>query len=201
MASLFKTPEGAPDPLSLAVRFCTAPAEAMRLLLDYNPGYFHWPLIGIMTVVGALAGLHAGLDMLIGGVILSGISTLVSVYGLALLFWLTGKPLKGQASFKEMTAAILWSMVPLIPVSLLGFFFGMMGEFFMSLDFALTIMALMWTVVLLFYTVAEAQRFSLWASFWNQTFALGIVSLLVLVVLLPALVRLLQYYSELNSLL
>ncbi len=201
MSLFFKTPPGAPEPLSLAVEMCTAPRQAMRRLLDYDPGFFHWRLMGVLVVVGALSSLQMGLGFLLVGVLLSAVTTLASVYGLAGLFWLTGKPLGGAASFSDMTAAMLWPMVPLIPASVIGFFLGFMGEFMGMVDLAISLCAMSWGLVLMLFTVAEAQRFSLWHSFLNQTFAVGVVCLVAAMFLIGPLLEIYRQFQELNGIL
>jgi hypothetical protein len=173
-----KPAPGKPDFNRLAIAICIHPRKAMREILDYNPGYLHLELMVWYSVACGLVALRDGLGMVLLEFFLNLILLVISIYSMALLLWLTGKPLGGKASFMAVCATLIWPMMPaLFGTILVVFMAGAGGDL---VEGGIQAICYLYSFHLMNETLAEAQEFSMAKSLVNQVVAM-------IVMLSPAL--------------
>jgi len=162
-----------PNLISLAQDIWKHPKAVIRQVVDYDPWFGQKEIILILSGVSGLLALPQGLDMMLLEIVLNLIVQILTIYSMAWLLWITGKPLGGKATMVELCAAMIWPMIPAIWGTL--FVIPLLGvepwEFIVQGVFYL------YSFHIMVHTVAEVQEFNEWRSFWNQLLAL-ILSLL-----------------------
>lgn len=178
-----------PNLLALSRQIWMQPRLTIRQVVDYNPQLGQREIILTLAGVSGLLALPQGIGMMLLEFGLNLILLFISIYPMAWLLWLTGKPLGGKAGFGELCAAMIWPMVP----SIIGCLFALpllntelAGDLIQALFY-------LYSFHIMVQTVAEVQGFSGWRSFFNQLFAL-------LISLLPFLLFWNQIYSILKTL-
>jgi Yip1 domain len=157
-----------------------APRATIRRIVDADPHKF---VIGLAFAAGALASLYSLLNPSanahlphfgpIGvalGVILSGVASIVSLYGLAALYRWSGGVLGGTATRVEMRSALAWAQVP-------GLYLQMVNIITAALGFDSTTVASsvspygivesligLWVFVILLKCIGEVHHFSAWRA-------------------------------------
>jgi len=164
-----------PDLMTLARQVWTQPRAVVREVVDYNPAFGQWKILLTLAGASGLLALPSGVDMMFLEIMLNLIILVLSIYSMAVLLWLTGKPMGGKASVAELCCSMTWPMVPsiwgtLLAVPLLGM--EPWGDLLQGVLY-------LYSFHIMVQTVAEVQGFSAWRSFFNQLFAL-ILSLLPL---------------------
>lgn len=178
----------------------TKPRKTVRYLLDTDPRYmvlFLAALTGVSQVLdrasfGSLGDTVPLSTILLAALLLGPVSGIVALYvGGALIAW-TGRWIGGAASAEHIRTAIAWASVPIAASLLLWVVdLSVIGESMFTTSLVeggaagwMMISALgavvlgIWSLVLLFKGVGEAQGFSAWKG-------LGNVLLAVLVIFVP----------------
>jgi hypothetical protein len=164
-----------PDLMAMSRLIWVHPRRAVRQVVDYNPWLGQKEIIAVLCGVSGLLALPQGLGMMALEILLNLLLLIISIYPMAWLLWLTGKPMGGKASFSDLCAAMVWPMIPAIAGTLLAIpLLGMetVGELVQGVFY-------LYSFHIMVQTVAEVQGFNGWQSFLNQLFAL-ILSLLPL---------------------
>ena len=162
-----------PNLIHLAQDIWRQPEAVVRQVVEYDPWFGQKEILLILAGVSGLLALPSGLDMMLLEIVLNLIVQVVTIYSMAWLLWITGKPLGGKATIAELCAAMVWPMIPaiwgtLFTIPLLNvepWEIIVQGVFYL------------YSFHIMVHTVAEVQAFSKWRSFWNQLLAL-ILSLL-----------------------
>lgn len=162
-----------PNLISLAQDIWRHPKAVVRQVVDYDPWFGQKEIILILSGVSGLLALPSGVDMMVLEIILNLVILILSIYSMAWLLWITGKPLGGKATMAELCAAMVWPMVPAIWGTL--FALPLLGA--EPWGDVLQGVVYLYSFHIMIHTVAEVQAFNEWRSFWNQLFAL-ILSLL-----------------------
>jgi len=162
-----------PDLMAMSRLIWVHPRQAVRQVVDYNPWAGQKEIIAVLCGVNGLVALPQGLGMMALEILLTLLLLIVSIYPMAWLLWLTGKPMGGKANFSELSAALVWPMIPASLVTLLAIpFQGMEVVWVLVVG-----VSYLYSFHIMVQTVAEVQGFNGWQSFLNQLFAL-ILSLL-----------------------
>ncbi|HEY9688192.1 MAG TPA: YIP1 family protein [Coleofasciculaceae cyanobacterium] len=164
------------DFLELARNIWLKPRETIRVIVDYDPRYLQRGLILALSLASGLLALRDGLGMMMLETVLNFVMWIVSIYGTAFLLLLTGKLLKGKATFMELVAALTWSMIPALAGLLAAFALRLAGGVLDLGADVLQVLLSLYSFHLWVLTVAEVQRFPAWKA--------GVNHLLVLLVLL-----------------
>lgn len=162
-----------PKLMTLAQDIWRQPRAVIRQVVDYDPWLGQREIILCLSGVSGLLAWPLGVEMMILEVTLNFVILILSIYSMAWLLWLTGKPMGGKASIPDLCASMTWPMVPAIWGTVLAL--PLMGNEFLST--LLQGLLYLYSFHLMVETVAEVQGFAYWRSFFNQLFAL-IISLL-----------------------
>lgn len=162
-----------PNPIKLAERIWRHPRAVIREVVDYDPWYGQKEIVLVLSGVSGLLALPSGVDLMFMEVILNLIILILSIYSMAWLLWITGKPMGGKANMAELCASMTWPMIPAIWGTL--FALPLLGAD--PWGDLVQLLLYLYSYHLMVETVAEVQGFSKWRSFFNQLFAL-ILSLL-----------------------
>lgn len=185
-------PAKPPELMALAKEVWVRPRAVVRQVVDYDPWWGQREIILVLSGVSGLLALPQGLDMMLLEVVLNLALLILSIYSMAWLLWLTGKPMGGKASVAELCAAMTWPMVP----SILGTLLALpllnaepLGDLLQGVFY-------LYSFHIMVQTVAEVQGFGSWRSFFNQLFAL-IISLLPLLFFWQDILNLIRSLSGL----
>jgi hypothetical protein len=174
-----------PDLMTLARRIWTQPRAVIREVVTYDASFGQREILLTLSGVSGLLALHAGLEMMVLEIILNLILLVLSIYSMAVLLWMTGKPMGGKATIMELCSAMTWPMIPaiwgtLLTIPLLNA--EPWGDVLQGLLY-------LYSFHIMIQTVAEVQEFSAWRSFFNQLFAF-ILSVLPILYFWQDIVRL-----------
>ncbi len=179
------------------------PRETIRWIVKTDPNYKIWWLAafyGFPLLLRFAQGLSLGQDfsaltIFIASLILAApIGMLGFVIMSALVFWM-GKWLGGSASYPEVRASIAWSKMPNAVVGVLWVFLMLLfgGRVFLetfplspfagasyvafsAITLAHTVL-IIWSFVLLFRSLAEVQKFSMWKSIINVVLPFVVIAI------------------------
>lgn len=179
----------------------TRPRQTLRKILNTNPSkqlawlyvIYALPITLYFAQVGSFGVQFPAPLVFLLAFILAFVLGFIGIHiGSAFLFW-TGKWLGGVGTFKEVRAAVAWSNVPNLVNCLTwiisGCIFGkalFLASFpylpitdgqrlYMTGVFIAQLVVAVWSLILFFHTVAEAQGFTLWRAFLSAVLALVIV--------------------------
>ncbi|MGE3330269.1 MAG: Yip1 family protein [Candidatus Melainabacteria bacterium] len=179
VSSPFRKKPTAPAIMPLAQDVWKHPRRVVRTVVDYNPWFGQAEILLVLSGVSGLMALAYGMDMVLLEVVLNFMLSVVSVYSMAWLLWLTGKPFGGRAGFAELSAAMVWPMVPAIAGTVVAFVLGAFPLGGLPLPDLIQGLFYLFSFHLMVETIAEVQGFGAWNSFWSQMLAL-LISLLPL---------------------
>ena len=160
------------------------PRQTIRRVVDYDPKFGQREIILTLSAVSGLLALPQGFDMALLEAVLNFILLIASIYSMAALLWITGKPMGGKAGFQELNAAMVWPMVPAIWGTLIAFLLlntEQIGDIVQGLFY-------LYSFHIMVETVAEVQGFSSWRSFFSQLLAL-ILSILPFLFFWPQVIN------------
>ncbi|MCF6139156.1 Yip1 family protein [Pseudalkalibacillus berkeleyi] len=190
----------------------TSPRKTIRTILDSGDDKYTLILVsiaGIMNALNRASGSNMGEDMSIWAIILLALffgplSGIISLYiGTLLISW-TGKWIGGVGDHSEIKVAYAWSNVPAIISVILWIpqliFFGddmftaNMEKVESNLGFTILFFAisaieavlLVWGIIILIKSIAEAQQFSSWRAIGNLLLSVLIVVVPILLIVLIA---------------
>lgn len=168
------------DFLALAREIWLKPRETIRTIVDYDPRYLQRGIVLALSAGSALLALRDGPMFMALEFILNYLLWIASIFGTALLLWLTGKPLGGKATFQELVAALTWSMIPALLGLLFAFAMRLAGGAFDTNADIMQLLLYLYSFHLMVFTTAEVQGFSYWKSVLNQF-------LVLLVMIIPVI--------------
>ena len=187
----------------------TKPQETIRAIVTLNPNF---RIIALAAIYGFPFLMHLAQNLSLGlqfpmwGIILGSavLSPVVGIIGFTIissLLYMTGRWIKGSATFAQVRAAVAWSNVPnsvnIILWLVLSAFFGNLlflrdfaqGEFIgrdltvvLSVFTAQVVLGI-WSFIILLRSLGEVQKFSVWKSLLNIILPSVLVFILVWVVM------------------
>jgi hypothetical protein len=160
------------------------PRATMRLILDTDPRKFVLPIAFAAGVVAGVYGvvappsiepsnlphLHLGPIGIAIAIVISGLVSIVTLYGLASLYRWSGHLLGGTANKVEMRSALAWAQVPGLYLQVVNIMTAALGFESPTGSASVSPYGLVeaiigiWVFVILLKCVGEAHRFSAWRA-------------------------------------
>lgn len=180
-------------PLHYWLKIWITPRDVLRQIISSNPNHGLVALsfiYGFLQTVGIFQVFSFGaayplLQLILGALIFSVPVGYLSISVTSFFLFISGKILRGAGTYKEVRAAYAWSKVPeVINLALLilmlvcwgrGLFFEhfnesisycfgfLVGRVLLAIQIALGI----WGLIILFYGLAEVQKFAVWLGIIN----------------------------------
>lgn len=175
------------------LKIWVAPRQVLRGIVHTNPNHGFWILCFIYGFLQAVSlfqifsfgAAYPLVQLIIGALVLAIPFGYVSMNVSAFFLFISGKILQGQGSFKEVRAAYAWSKVPEVVNILmivlmivcwgkslfldsfneaLSYCFGfLVGRLLLAVQITIGI----WGLIILFYALAEVQKFAVWLAIIN----------------------------------
>lgn len=178
------------------------PKQTIRQIVNANPKLHVIPIMFVTGIGYALADLESNslrtnpilseipsILLILGLLILGGISSIIFLYINAWLLKWTGNWLNGRASRQELRSAMAWSSIPnLVQLVIWLPFVFIFGSEVFAIDFisqltggsitsasplvmSITVLATIlsiWSMFIFCHMIAEVQGFSAWTAVWNS---------------------------------
>lgn len=180
------------------------PKQTIREIVDTNPRHrfivlsalYGWMICLYYAQALSLGVSYQLWQILVGSLVLCIPFGAISILFTTLLIYLTGKIIRGQATFIEVRAAVSWSnvtsilnvLITLVLVTMFQELLFIQGistgpttdgiSQFIFLIMIAEIAISVWRLILIIGSVSEVQRFSLWMGFLNLLFVFIVLLIL-----------------------
>ena len=190
--------------VSLFFEVLIRPKKVMHLILDKNPDFYVWPMVGVFSIISSINAIRIP-SQLINSLpipftllieLLLGIGE--SIFFFLFISWILfqiGKWIGGMATYKEIMTAFAWGSIPpycfgslFKIIEVVPYWSKYLSEDsntivpttrpFIGFHISIFSLFLIWSLILTFSTVAVAHKFTGWKSVIFISLLFGFVTVL-----------------------